>query len=177
MYEQKSARAATVIRADASLRIYQHSLRLHRVVDSKDSSTTMMTADMDRIQQGVRKLHDAWASLASVGIGLWLITIELGVMSLATLAMIGGEQSTPLSPVQKANLCQVLLSLRPSGPDVPVNIRKLGWKPSRDDYTRRCRCLRGSRPSNKLEPRNLSTRHLATRGLEKSSCLSRFACS
>lgn len=90
MYEQKSARAATAIRGTVAFRIYQHSLRLDRVVDSKDSSTTMITADLERIQQGVRKFHDAWASIAAVGIGLWLIEAELGLSSLVTLALIGG---------------------------------------------------------------------------------------
>lgn len=51
----------------------------------------MMTADVERVQLGVRKMHDAWASLVAVAIGLWLIEAELGLPSLVTLALIGGE--------------------------------------------------------------------------------------
>ncbi|KAF4340735.1 multidrug resistance [Fusarium beomiforme] len=91
LYEQKAVRATTVVRADLSMRIYQQSLLLDRVVDSTDSSTTMMTADVERVQLGVRKIHDAWASFVSVAIGLWLIEVELGLSALVTLALIGGS--------------------------------------------------------------------------------------
>ncbi|KAF4440782.1 hypothetical protein F53441_12190 [Fusarium austroafricanum] len=91
LYEQKAVRATTVVRADLSLRIYQQSLLLDRVVDSTDSSTTMMTADVERVQLGVRKIHDAWASFVAVAIGLWLIEVELGLPSLVTLGLIGGS--------------------------------------------------------------------------------------
>ncbi|KAH6719181.1 P-loop containing nucleoside triphosphate hydrolase protein [Leptodontidium sp. MPI-SDFR-AT-0119] len=87
-YEGKAARAATVIRADLSSRIFQQSLKLDRIVVSKDSSTTMITADVDRVQSGIRKMHDFWANLATIGIGLWLIESRLGASSLLTLAVI-----------------------------------------------------------------------------------------
>lgn len=90
-YEGKAARAATVIRADLSSRIFQQSLKLDRIVVSKDSSTTMITADVDRVQSGIRKMHDFWANLATIGIGLWLIESRLGASSLLTLAVIVGE--------------------------------------------------------------------------------------
>jgi len=51
----------------------------------------MITADVERVQMGVRKMHDFWASLATVGIGLWLIESRLGLSSLLTLAVIFGE--------------------------------------------------------------------------------------
>jgi hypothetical protein len=72
------------------MRIYQQSLLLDRVVDTGDSSTTMMTADVERVQLGVRKIHDAWASFVSVAIGLWLIEAQLGLAALVTLGLIGG---------------------------------------------------------------------------------------
>ncbi|RBA18274.1 hypothetical protein FPRO05_10569 [Fusarium proliferatum] len=91
LYEQSAVRATTVVRADLSMRIYQQSLLLDRVVDTGDSSTTMMTADVERVQLGVRKLHDAWASFVSVAIGLWLIEAQLGLAALVTLGLIGGS--------------------------------------------------------------------------------------
>lgn len=60
-------------------------------MDTGDSSTTMMTADVERVQLGVRKIHDAWASFVSVAIGLWLIEAQLGLAALVTLGLIGGE--------------------------------------------------------------------------------------
>ncbi|KAI8395666.1 hypothetical protein FOFC_21196 [Fusarium oxysporum] len=90
-YEQSAVRATTVVRADLSMRIYQQSLLLDRVVDTGDSSTTMMTADVERVQLGVRKIHDAWASFVSVAIGLWLIEAQLGLAALVTLGLIGGK--------------------------------------------------------------------------------------
>lgn len=91
LYEQSAVRATTVVRADLSMRIYQQSLLLDRVVDTGDSSTTMMTADVERVQLGVRKIHDAWASFVSVAIGLWLIEAQLGLAALVTLGLIGGK--------------------------------------------------------------------------------------
>ena len=67
-YEGKAARAATVIRAHLSSRIFQQSLKLDRIVVSKDSSTTMITADVDRVQLGIRIMHDFWANLAAVAL-------------------------------------------------------------------------------------------------------------
>ena len=51
-----------------------------------------MTADVERVQLGVRKMHDVWGPLTSAGIGLWLIEAELGLSSLATLGLIVGER-------------------------------------------------------------------------------------
>lgn len=48
----------------------------------------MITADVERVQAGVRKMHDFWANLATIGIGLWLIESRLGPSSLLTLALI-----------------------------------------------------------------------------------------
>ncbi|PTB37966.1 hypothetical protein M441DRAFT_60292 [Trichoderma asperellum CBS 433.97] len=87
-YEGKAARAATLVRADLSTRIFQQSLKLDRTVISKDSNTTMITADVERVQAGVRKMHDLWANLATVGLGLWLVESRLGPSSLLTLALI-----------------------------------------------------------------------------------------
>ena len=90
-YEGKAGRAATIIRSDLSTRIFQQSLKLDRIVVSKDSSTTMITADVERVQMGIRKMHDFWANLAGVGIGLWLIKTQLGPSSLLTLVLIFGK--------------------------------------------------------------------------------------
>jgi hypothetical protein len=51
----------------------------------------MITADVERVQAGVRKMHDFWANLATIGIGLWLIESRLGPSSLLTLALICGK--------------------------------------------------------------------------------------
>jgi hypothetical protein len=50
----------------------------------------MITADVERVQLGFRKLHDAWGPLVSVGIGLWLVELQLGYSSLVTLGLIVG---------------------------------------------------------------------------------------
>lgn len=51
----------------------------------------MITADVEKVQSGLRKLHDAWGPLVAVGIGLWLIEVELGYSSLVTLGLIVGK--------------------------------------------------------------------------------------
>ncbi|KAF4502374.1 multidrug resistance [Fusarium agapanthi] len=101
LYEQSAVRATTVVRADLSMRIYQQSLLLDRVVDTGDSSTTMMTADVERVQLGVRKIHDAWASFVSVAIGLWLIEAQLGLAALIGSLLLGGYWSGRASRFQK----------------------------------------------------------------------------
>ncbi|KAF5660313.1 multidrug resistance [Fusarium circinatum] len=101
LYEQSAVRATTVVRADLSMRIYQQSLLLDRVVDTGDSSTTMMTADVERVQLGVRKIHDAWASFVSVAIGLWLIEAQLGLAALTGSLLLGGYWSGRASRFQK----------------------------------------------------------------------------
>ncbi|KAL6894904.1 P-loop containing nucleoside triphosphate hydrolase protein [Trichoderma evansii] len=98
-YEQKAARAATLVRADLSSRIFQQSLKLDRTVISKDSNTTMITADVERVQAGVRKMHDLWGNLVTVGLGLWLVECRLGPSSLLTLALIFGEDRIHYSAI------------------------------------------------------------------------------
>lgn len=90
-YETKVARAATLVRADLSSRIFRQSLKLDRTVISKESSTTLITADVERVQLGVRRMHDFWANLATIGLGLWLIESRLGPSSLLSLALLVGE--------------------------------------------------------------------------------------
>lgn len=152
-YEGKAARAATVVRADLSSRIFQQSLQLDRIVLSKDSSTTMITADVERVQEGVRKMHDFWANLATIAIGLWIITVQLGPSSLFSLVLIFGEDRIRCSAghqsLNEANELQLRSSSLHGGPRSPVSSRRYGWKQWRSDCIRRSRSSKASRASSR----------------------------
>jgi len=50
------------------------------VAAKKGSATlTLMSTDVERIQQGLEVFNDAWAAPIEVGVALWLLERELGV--------------------------------------------------------------------------------------------------
>lgn len=56
-----------------------------------------MSTDVDRVQQGFRRMHDVWANFATAGIGLWLIYTQLGVAMAVSLALTVGQYRPKLA--------------------------------------------------------------------------------
>lgn len=61
------------------------------------ASLTLMSADMERIVQGVQTMHEIWANAMEVGVAIYLLEVQLGVACVVPVVVsIGNPASWPL---------------------------------------------------------------------------------
>ncbi|KAK2748007.1 ABC multidrug transporter, partial [Colletotrichum kahawae] len=53
----------------------------------ENSAVTLMSTDVERITQGLRVFHEAWANLVEVTMAVWLLQRELHIGSIAPVAI------------------------------------------------------------------------------------------
>lgn len=86
-YWHKQFKCLTMIRGSTITAIYRKTLE----VNDGNGSTTLMSTDVERITTGIRYIHEIWANVVELGIGIWLLERELGVASVAPVAVaVGG---------------------------------------------------------------------------------------
>lgn len=83
-YRQCTARVITAVRADLVTKIYIHTLKLSSSSSSRDAASTIMSADIERFAAGSRNMHECWACIIDVALGIWLLEQQLGVAVAAT---------------------------------------------------------------------------------------------
>lgn len=60
-----------------------------RIDTGRDSAAlTLMSTDMDRINMGLRSIHDVWASLIQVALASWMLYLQLGKAFIAPIALV-----------------------------------------------------------------------------------------
>ena len=60
-----------------------------RIDTGRDSAAlTLMSTDMERINNGLRSIHDIWASLIQVALASWMLYVQLGVVFVAPIALV-----------------------------------------------------------------------------------------
>lgn len=59
------------------------------------SATTLVSADIERIQFGIREIHEIWANVISAVIALFLIERTIGVAMVAALGVSVGKILIP----------------------------------------------------------------------------------
>jgi ABC-type multidrug transport system fused ATPase/permease subunit len=60
-----------------------------RIDTGRDSAAlTLMSTDMDRINMGLRSIHDVWASLVQVALASWMLYLQLGKAFVAPIALV-----------------------------------------------------------------------------------------
>jgi ABC-type multidrug transport system fused ATPase/permease subunit len=60
-----------------------------RIDTSRDSAAlTLMSTDMERINMGLRSIHDIWASLIQVALASWMLYTQLGLVLFAPIALV-----------------------------------------------------------------------------------------
>ncbi len=47
--------------------------------------------DIDRIVVSMQNMHEVWAHLVEVAIGVWLLSIQLGAVSVVPIIVVVGE--------------------------------------------------------------------------------------
>lgn len=84
IYWQLQQRNLTKIRSYLICTVYRKvtTLPSHQV---DTSAVTLMSTDVERVVQGLRNFHEAWANLFEVGLAIWLLERELQVASIAPI--------------------------------------------------------------------------------------------
>ena len=79
------------MRASLTDYVFQRLSRLDSAMELAGSATTLVSADIERIQFGVRELHEIWANVISAAIALFLIERAIGVAMVAALGVSFGK--------------------------------------------------------------------------------------
>ena len=58
------------------------------------SAITHMSTDIDRITASMQSMHETWARLIEVSIGVWLLSIQLGAVSVIPIIVVISKLST-----------------------------------------------------------------------------------
>jgi len=77
-----------MVRSILIVEIYRKAT-IARIDTGRDSAAlTLMSTDMDRINLGLRSIHDVWASLIQVALSSWMLYLQLGVVFVAPIALV-----------------------------------------------------------------------------------------
>jgi hypothetical protein len=68
--------------------IHDKTLRLPLAIATEKAPLTLMSTDVERIGQGVQFIHELWASLVEMGIGIYLLVRSTGLGSIPAAALI-----------------------------------------------------------------------------------------
>ncbi|KAJ5654813.1 hypothetical protein N7490_001816 [Penicillium lividum] len=87
LYRQNAVRAAVAMRASLTDFVFQRLSHLDSAVELAGSATTLVSADIERIQFGVREIHEVWANLITTVIALYLIERSIGIAMVTALGI------------------------------------------------------------------------------------------
>ncbi|KAJ5195611.1 uncharacterized protein N7498_009049 [Penicillium cinerascens] len=87
LYRQNSVRAAVAMRASLTDFVFQRLSHLDSAIELAGSATTLVSADIERIQFGFREVHEIWASLITTAISLFLIERSIGIAMVTALGI------------------------------------------------------------------------------------------
>ncbi|KAN0099750.1 putative ABC multidrug transporter [Hyaloscypha variabilis] len=101
-YWHQTDRFTTLVRGNLVAMIYDKSLTLGTDKHKYFSAITLMSTDVERIVNGVKNLHESWASLIELAMGLYLLQTQIGLacftpLVLAVIISITVSKTAPLS--------------------------------------------------------------------------------
>jgi ATP-binding cassette subfamily C (CFTR/MRP) protein 1 len=127
-------RSLLMTRACLVSAIYQRTTQLSLSALNNSAAVTLMSTDIERIQNGMRDAHECWADLIEVALATWLLERQLGAACIAPIAVVlvcavtsigmgkftGKRQGTWMNNIQKrvgvtANAISNMTSLKMSG--------------------------------------------------------------
>ena len=85
VYWRQTFRMLTRVRAGLITSIFRHTVTLQETAVKDSAAITLMGTDVERIVQSLRLVHELWASVPEVAIGIWLLARQLGVASVVPL--------------------------------------------------------------------------------------------
>ncbi len=81
-------RALTMVRGMLVPAIFKRTTELSLTALDDSAAVTLMSTDIEKIQNGCRNLHEAWANTIEVGLASWLLKRELGLAFLAPIVVV-----------------------------------------------------------------------------------------
>jgi ATP-binding cassette, subfamily C (CFTR/MRP), member 1 len=84
-------RSITMLRGALVGLVFNKSLILRDGVYDESAAVTLMSTDIDRIVASMQNMHEIWARLVEVAIGIWLLSIQLGAVSVIPIIVVACE--------------------------------------------------------------------------------------
>ncbi|THC88453.1 hypothetical protein EYZ11_012101 [Aspergillus tanneri] len=84
---ENAVRAAVAMRASLTDFVFQRLSHLDSAIELAGSATTLVSADIERIQFGFREIHEIWANIITTAISLFLIERSIGIAMVTALGV------------------------------------------------------------------------------------------
>jgi ATP-binding cassette, subfamily C (CFTR/MRP), member 1 len=92
-YMHQVYRSITMLRGGLVGLIFSKTLVLRDGVYDESAAVTHMSTDIDRIVASMQNMHEVWARLVEVAIGVWLLSIQIGAVSVIPIIVVVREFS------------------------------------------------------------------------------------
>jgi ABC-type bacteriocin/lantibiotic exporter with double-glycine peptidase domain len=77
-----------MVRSVLVTEIFQKATKVRMGFDNDSAALTLMSTDMERINVGLRPVHDIWASIIQVALASWMLYNQLGVVFVAPMGVV-----------------------------------------------------------------------------------------
>lgn len=102
-YQHKTDQLIIQFRGSLVTFIFSKTLRMSSTAVSDASALTLMSADIDRIANGLRQLHDTWSAIIEIPVAIWLLERLLGVAVVAPALFLARGSSSNRDSFTHAN--------------------------------------------------------------------------
>ncbi|CDM37008.1 hypothetical protein DTO013E5_7172 [Penicillium roqueforti] len=87
LYKREMYRMIAMARGSLVSLVYSQTLQMP---DSYDESAalTLMSTDIDRVTVGLQNIHEVWARITEIAIGMWLLVDQLGAVAVLPIGLI-----------------------------------------------------------------------------------------
>ena len=100
-YMHQVYRSITMLRGGLVGLIFSKTLVLRDGVYDESAAVTHMSTDIDRIAASMQNMHEVWARLIEVAIGVWLLSIQIGAVSVIPIIVVVREFSPSYDAQEK----------------------------------------------------------------------------
>lgn len=76
-----------MIRGSLVSAIYHKTTSISITALNNSAAVTLMSTDVDRIELGLRYVHELWANVVQIGLATWLLQRELGLACIAPIVI------------------------------------------------------------------------------------------
>ena len=98
MYSRQTYRLLARVRAGLTVKIYRHTTALHARHVQDSAVLTLMGTDVERIVSALISVHELWANVFEITIGVWLLTRQVSFASIMPLAICLGKRFIAWEP-------------------------------------------------------------------------------
>ena len=87
IYYHQVYRMITMVRSALVTTIYGKTVELSTIALDESAAVTLMSTDVERICDSLAQLHEIWASIIEIALGIWLLTNQIGLALLGPLTV------------------------------------------------------------------------------------------